>query len=624
MAGDVDLILSELLNTGSPVNLVLGGAEATPSEGALLASVAPRARMVGKTTRVVRGHLVAAVGPRAFLSGQAVERKTRTLSAQAGGAWQDAVPGAAQAGGGWIEASQLSAQAATPWTDAVPRPCTVIAAWSASERVSRQAATAWTGGTRVAGQAAAMWQETTRRRVELQDSRWQAATLGPLVQIDGRWQAMTVRAIQQLAQWGEAAAAAVMLTAGWGLGAPRDIDGRSPWQRGSYPGPGKSTRPPRPPDPEPHTCYTPPPGRAVVITLAQLANFNDTRLILECEGHAGGGIVVPSKRTYIVQNNVSLIRVSDGASVPVQGMTLAVDVDSWTWGFSAALHPDALPLVSSGAEPIELEARINGAAYRVLVESLASDRTFGQTSIRIQGRGRAAVLDAPFSPVLNFGNPSADRLAQQLAGDALDLTGWSVAWGLEDWMVPAGAWSFQGTRIGALSTIAAAAGAYLQPHPTADVMRVLHRYPTAPWAWADVTPDIVLPADVMQREGITWSSKARYNRVYVSGSKAGAGVLGRITRNGTAGDLLAPMVTDALATAPAAVRQRGRAILSDTGQQALVSLRLPVLLETGVVLPGTFVSYEDGATVRKGLVRSTSVEAGFPEVWQTIGVETHV
>lgn len=34
--------------------------------------------------------------------------------------------------------------------------------------------------------------------------------------------------------------------------------------------------------------------------------------------------------------------------------------------------------------------------------------------------------------------------------------------------------------------------------------------------------------------------------------------------------------------------------------------------------------YQDGNVARLGIVRSTQVEAGMPEVWQTLGVQSHV
>ena len=64
-------------------------------------------------------------------------------------------------------------------------------------------------------------------------------------------------------------------------------------------------------------------------------------------------------------------------------------------------------------------------------------------------------------------------------------------------------------------------------------------------------------------------------------------------------------------------------MLADTGRQIEVSLRLPVLAETGIIEPGAFVEYQDGSVTRLGLVRATQVQAGFPEVWQTLGVQAY-
>ena len=130
-----------------------------------------------------------------------------------------------------------------------------------------------------------------------------------------------------------------------------------------------------------------------------------------------------------------------------------------------------------------------------------------------------------------------------------------------------------------------------------------------------------MPADAVARESLRWLEKPAYNRVFVQGQ--GQSVLGQVTRAGTAGDLLAPMVVDPLITTAAAARQRGLAVLADIGRQIEVGLRLPVLPEIGVIEPGAFVQYDDGGVERLGLVRSVSLDVGLPEVWQTLGVETH-
>ena len=373
-------------------------------------------------------------------------------------------------------------------------------------------------------------------------------------------------------------------------------------------------------------CYTP----SANLLFAALASA-DSHLLFVCERHInppppdGEPVVVPVRRVYFVINNVTLYRVSDGAPVPVFNLSLSLDASSWAWGFDAVLPAKAEALVAGSASgPVELVASVNGTPFRVLAESISRERIFGDASIRISGRGRNAVLSAPYAPVMTFSNTEG-RTARQLMDDVLTVNGiplgWAVDWGLTDWNVPAGAFAQQGSWIDALTAIAGAAGGYLIPHPSAQTIRVRHRYPMAPWEWSTVTPDFVLPVDGVARESLRWLEKPAYNRVFVSGQDVG--VLGQVTRAGTAGDVLAPMVVDPLITEAAAARQRGVTVLADTGHQLEVSLRLPVLAETGIIEPGAFVEYQDGSVTRLGIVRATQVEAGMPEVWQTLGVQAY-
>ena len=404
----------------------------------------------------------------------------------------------------------------------------------------------------------------------------------------------------------------------------RPVGWRGRYQEAMRPPPGISVWV-IPEPPEPPRCYTP----SSHLLFAALAPAS-AHLLFFCENHTdppdGEPVVVPVRRVYFVINNVTLHRLPDGLPVPVFNLSLSLDAASWTWGFEALLPAAAEGLVAPGSNggPVELVASVNGTTFRVLAESISRERMFGDASIRISGRGRNAVLAAPYAPVMNFQQPQA-RTARQLMDDVLTLNGiplgWDIDWGLTDWNVPAGVFTQQGTWMEALVTIASVAGGYLIPHPSDQSIRVRHRYPAAPWDWGAVTPDFVLPVDAVARESLRWVEKPGYNRVFVSGQDIG--VLGQVTRAGTAGDVLAPMVVDALITEAAAARQRGIAVLADTGQQIEVSLRLPVLAETGIIEPGAFVEYQDGSVTRLGLVRSTQIEAGMPEVWQTLGVQSH-
>lgn len=342
-------------------------------------------------------------------------------------------------------------------------------------------------------------------------------------------------------------------------------------------------------------------------------------------------ISIPVQRVYIVLNNVNLRRVSDNYVIPTLSMSLSLDMASWTWGFDATVPGQFQAAVEPSTGPVELKASVNGTDFRVFVESISRERSFGQSSLRIAGRGRNAVLDAPYAPILSFQNTD-ERTANQLAEDALLYNGinvggadpWTIQWGLTDWFVPANVFVHQGTHISALNTIAQAAGGYLQPHRTSNVLRILPKYPVAPWKWAtDAVADYELPADITTRESIQWVDKPNYNRVFVSGQQSG--VLGQVTKQGTAGDEVAQMVTDALITHADAARQRGISILSDTGRIATVGLSLPVISAVGVIEPGKFVRYVDGSESRLGLVRSTQVSVGAngTDTMQQIVLETH-
>lgn len=340
-----------------------------------------------------------------------------------------------------------------------------------------------------------------------------------------------------------------------------------------------------------------------------------------------GTIIIPAQGVYIVINSVSLIRVSDAVQIPAFEASLSLDNNSWSWSFNASVPRTALGLIQRGEDgtPVEVELALNGELFRFVIEDISGEREFPTANLRIAGRSKSAGLADPYVPTMDFFSEN-DRTAEQLANEVLTDNGvplgWSLVFDPVDWLVPAGAWSHRGTYISALNTIAAAAGGYLQPHDVLDEMRIRLQYPAAPWNWADVIPDLELPAEVTMREGLTWQLKPTYDRVIVQGQAPG-GVQGDVVREGTGGLLLAQQVVDPLITHVDAARQRGIPVLADTGRFTMVELRLPVLEDTGVIRPGTFVRYVDGGTTRVGLVRSVSVSVTLPSVTQTITVETH-
>lgn len=482
------------------------------------------------------------------------------------------------------------------WQDAQSRPGAAAAAtWSECDHSNRPvAASRWQEARGMPGKLAASgWQECDHSVRPVRRSRWQVAQPLHAPRSTRMGPARRLHA-QRISWWQEAR---------------RPPAGRSSW--------GTVT-------PPADSCYLPDPA------LVFWDTTHGPALVFICDRHSDGppaAVVVPSRRRYVVLNDVALRRVDGGMAIVCPSLQLSADVDSWTWGWSASVPASEMSKLEPGSsgEMVQLVATVNGYDFSLVLESMSRDRQFGTSRLSIGGRGLSAVLDVPYAAERSFG-ASTMLTAQQLALQALEINGvpssWGITWAPEDWAVPAGVWSFQGTPIGAITRIAEAAGAYVQSSPASEQLLVLPRYPAAPWAWGSVAPDFELPASLATREAIEWSDKAVYNRVFVSGESAG-GVLAQITRAGTAGDQVAAMITDALCTDVIAGRQRGMPVLADVGRQAMVSLRLPVLPETGIIVPGKFVRYVDGGTTRLGLTRSVAVESGRPAVWQTIGVQTY-
>ena len=366
-------------------------------------------------------------------------------------------------------------------------------------------------------------------------------------------------------------------------------------------------------------CYTPPVG--VVHLQFYEAPHTDFNLAFACV--KVGQVVVPIRRAYIVTNSASLVRLPGLENIPAYGLTVSADADSWTWSLSANLPASALDMVApQGGAPTEVRATINGIQWVFLVESIRRTREFGKSGISIGGRSRSAWLADPYAAKTNHASASAIT-AQQIVNAALP-SGWTLDWQATDWLVPAGLWASHDTPLGVALEVAAAIGAMTQSHRTNQNLIIAPRYPVKPWELGTATPSMQIPASVIVTEGVEWSELPAYNRVFVSGEAQG--IVGQITRTGTAGDLVAEMVTHRLITDTAAASQRGTVILSNTGRQAKGSFALPIIPADGLNLltPGQVVEIVDSSETWRGYVRGVSVNANLPTVRQTVEIERHL
>ena len=625
-----DLLFSQLPNPpGGPVEIVFGDDSGIPAgavellasgtitglRGSIIARVATRLGAAGTITGL-RGSVVATYDVNVERPVAATTRNgwqnTQRLRTSQQQRFEQARPTYAAVQAVWQNATHLGAVHQARWQQARQLAAIVRQALQQAQRVA-------------SAPTLQRFEDAQRLRVTTQQRLQQARPLATAPTAQRFEDATRLRHLLR-SSFEDATRRQAAARSSFGHGTPLSRVIAAHYEQARKPGPGVS-RPVQPPQPEP--CYLPTlPAHLVFDDLAD--SSLPTHLVFVCERHGPGPepgqtIVVPVRSTYIVINNITLHRVDTGAELHAFSFSMSLDYQSWTWSWNASLHNDATIHLGrdSAGDPAELAVFVNGVEFRLRLESKSLDRRFSPTRWSVSGRGKACVLGSADAPKQSFRN-TADRTAQQLMADVLTVNGvpmgWTVDWGLQDWLVPAGAWAIQGNYIDAINDIAGAVGGYVQPHATAATLRVLPRYPLAPWNWGSVTPDFEIPADAAEVEGTQYIDKPAYNRVFVGG--IGAGVFGPFTRAGTAGNVIAPQVNHPLITHADAHRQRGIAELSDTGRQERITLNMQVLPETGVIVPGQFVRYLGDAPVM-GIVRATSIDWSRPRLRQTLEIETH-
>lgn len=549
-----------------------------------------------------------------------------------GYAWEDGAPRYTDTAATHEVAPKREASVAVGLLPGKRRQAEVATTWEWMSKALRPAlAVQWCDAAPLAITVYHGWQERSRANRPAIMARWQDGIPLGANAFDAWIDLLRIRRPELAIPWGEGRRLSLVLTARYGAGrALRDLL-RIPWQEGRPPPPGISDHGTViPPGHVP--CYHPVPGAPVPLRFWELASTVDLDLRFRCPDAGGGGetgetVVIPILRAYIVHNDVILRRTSNSLLLKALSLSLSIDSDSWCWGWSASLPDSHLDdvLHAAGDAPIEFEAIINGVHWLLLGEKVKRDRRFGSGRIALSGRGIAAELGAPYAPAVSRTN-SGDLNAQQIMDAALQINGvgigWTLNWGLVDWLVPAGVWNHTGSHIEAVARVAEAGGGYVQASRAARILNILPRYPVMPWDWAtSVVPDFSLPSAVTTTEGVEWQDNPDYNAVWVSGESSG--ILAQVLRQGTAGDLAAPMVVDPLNTHADASRQRGSAVLGAAGRMLRQTLETPILPNVGLYPVGSFVEFVDGASTRLGMVRAVSVNANLPRVRQTIEVECH-
>lgn len=508
--------------------------------------------------------------------------------------WQDASKLRAALGAHWQEAERLRVAVSVRWQEAQGLRAALGAHWEDGERLRAAVSVRWQGGVPLRGALASAWQDTLRLRAAVR-SYWQEAV-------------------------------ALRATAGGGFGdavAVR-VGLQTRWQEAMRPQAGVSevVIPVKP------GCYKPGLPVDLVFRADRVVGL-PVNLVFRCHGRLppdpeAPQFVIPLLRVYMTVHTIDAVLLPSLERLPLKGITVSSDDDGFGWSLTASGPADPLHdmLAPVNGEPKQIKVSIDGIDFVFAVEQPERSRRFLEHAVQVRGSSVTSLLGSPHVPASTWSTPTA-LTAQQIILQALQFTGVDLDWRIDDWLVPAAAWSHQGTPLSVAQRVAEAAGAVLRSHRTLPQLQVAPRFPYVPWEWSSATPNVRMPGQIITNDGLQTTAGVEYNAVYVSGSVQGA-IVGHVVRTGTAGDVLAPEVPERLVTDVTSARQRGISVLAAAALTRRHSMTVPLLTggtNPGLILPGYLIEVQEPGEVWRGLVRGLTVTTGVPTVRQQLVVE---
>lgn len=324
-----------------------------------------------------------------------------------------------------------------------------------------------------------------------------------------------------------------------------------------------------------------------------------------------------------MQPELRCYRVSDNQEVNIISASWGISRSQWGANITLVCGSkgDKDLLLSGGPQQFKLV--INGYELFGIAEQPAVSAQFGKTTWTVTGRSSVAELASPHVAGKSYSNATTKSIAA-LAVDELLGTGWTLDYGMTLFNVPAGVFSYQNkTPIEAIAQIAQAVGGMIYPDGDTKTIHIKPQWPVTPWAMAAVTADVAVHDDVILAYNSQTVQAPQYNKVIVRAEQQGVEV--GVKRTGTAGEKLAPDVVDPLISEQVAARQRGTAVLADSGKKESISITLPIMDLLPICLPGTVLGVTWQTDVFKALVDSVQISAqrssdGRLTVRQTVGV----
>ena len=288
--------------------------------------------------------------------------------------------------------------------------------------------------------------------------------------------------------------------------------------------------------------------------------------------HDDPPLFIPSLRTYIMHNIITAN--IGGISVDPLSFNIKTDMDSYYWSGGVSISPDDYAKIKDkldvdiGLEPM-INVMLNDMQFAIIAENPSRSRQFGKTTHNLDGRSITARLGA------DYATPN-DRLfdqanyASQIVNEQLANLPFIANFEIDDWLIPASTYSVSNKApMSVIADIAEAAGGFVESHLFDTTMTIKKRWKINAWDLATATPDVTIPADVIQRATDRTIKNTRYNTILLVGN------VGHEVFRATQGrDMAAPTLSNALFTAREVTVPKGSQVLSDSGTHSIQSLDL--------------------------------------------------
>ena len=387
-----------------------------------------------------------------------------------------------------------------------------------------------------------------------------------------------------------------------------------------------------PPDKPDNVCRIRPPSSELPLRMARQRRgllSSNLPLSLTC-WHDDAPLSIPNLRSYIMHNVITAT--IGGIAVDLLSFVIKTDMDSYCWQGNIDITARDYDKIKSkldvprGSEPMVI-AVVNGKPLAFIAEEQQRSRKFAQRTYSLSGRSITARLGADYAVsqggLIDKASYVSQIVAQQLNGLSISL----LDWGINDWLVPARAYSVANkTPIAVISDIAAAGGGFVTSDPSQATLSVKPRWPVAAWQLASATPDVIVPIDVISDISDKRRTNPRYNTVLLNSASEG----GEVYRQTQGRDASAPTQDHPLYTDRDAVVPAGTAILSDSGIHGDYTLRMRWADKYNVQLAelGGIWQINDPEGAWRGVTTGVSVSIDqsndAPTVWQTVTIDRYL